>query len=283
MRRVFPIAAGLLAATLSPSFAADKPASTLTFSTGLDYSSGDYGTANDTKILYAPFTARLVAGDFSFSATVPFLQIEGTGDVVGGGDGGPIVTQCGPLRQRLGQCRPTSAPPTPVAPGVTRTSGLGDISLSANYLLPEDVSEDWLIEFQSRVKLPTASASKGLGTGKADFSFGVDVSRPVGALLPFVTLGYRLLGNPDFFALKNGLTASVGTGIEVGTSALLISYDYSAASVANGQDSHSLFGSWSVPINDKFRLTTYGVAGLSAGSPDFALGLQIAFKLGLRR
>ncbi|QCI79792.1 hypothetical protein E6W36_10335 [Hankyongella ginsenosidimutans] len=196
----------------------------LTFSTGVDYSRGDFDADAKTSIVYAPFTTQLAWGDWSFGATIPYIRIEGPGAVVGGGDSGVVVT-CGPRRQRLGLC-PQAEPSAPQA-AVTTAGGLGDLSFSAGYLLPEAWTGTWLVELQGRLKAPTASTRNGLGTGKVDYGIGVDIARGHGTVRPFINLGYRVLGdftyvNPaageaqdvDF---SNGPTVSAGTSVVLGT------------------------------------------------------------------
>jgi hypothetical protein len=256
-------------------FASAASAQTITpkvsFSSGLDYSQGKYGADTKTEIIYLPFTARLAAGDFNISATLPFTRISGAGDVVAGGTTGPIV-----IRRRG---RTITIPGSVTPPVTTRTSvsGLGDASIAAGYSLPESLSPAWLVEFQGRVKIPTASLSKGLGTGKADFGIALEVSRQLGAVTPFVNFGYRVLGDPAGIDLRNGVTASAGFSVDGSAGTFLASYDYSAKSVATSTDSHSLFASYSSRISGRLLLTGYGLAGLTSSAPDFALGLQLGW------
>lgn len=277
----------LLAGALAePCLAQSAPK--LTFSTGIDYSRGDFDADAKTSVIYAPFTTQLSWADWSFGATIPYIRIEGPGAVVGGGDTGVVVT-CGPRRQRLGLC-PADAPAAAQAP-VTRSGGLGDVSFSAGYLLPEAWTGSWLVELQARLKAPTASTQDGLGTGKVDYGFGVDIARAHGLVRPFVNLGYRVLGdftyvNPatgetqavDF---RNGPAISTGTSLVFGDNTVLLSYDYARKTVDTAADSHSLYGGWSYHVNDRLDLTGYGAAGLSRSAPDFAVGVQLSVPIGL--
>ncbi len=63
---------------------------TVSASTGIDYSSGDYGQAGTTEILVVPFTLRAKAKRVSFTATIPYLRIDGPGGVVIGAGGDPL-------------------------------------------------------------------------------------------------------------------------------------------------------------------------------------------------
>lgn len=281
------VSLALLAGVLAePCLAQSAPK--LTFSTGVDYSRGDFDADAKTSVLYAPFTTQLAWGDWSFGATIPYIRIEGPGAVVGGGDTGVVVT-CGQRRQRLGLC-PQAEPSAPQA-AVTTAGGLGDLSFSAGYLLPEAWTGTWLVELQGRLKAPTASTRNGLGTGKVDYGIGVDIARGHGTVRPFINLGYRVLGdftyvNPatgeaqdvDF---SNGPTVSAGTSVVLGDNTLLFSYDYARKTVDTASDSHSLYGGWTYHVGPHLDLTGYGAAGLSRSAPDFAVGLQISVPVGL--
>ncbi len=284
-RRIVSLA--LLAGALAqPCLAQSAPR--LTFSTGVDYSRGDFDADAKTSVLYIPFTSQLTWGDWSFGATIPYIRIEGPGAVVGGGDGGVVVT-CGPRRQRLGLC--PEAEPTPPQTTVTTQGGLGDLSFSAGYLLPEAWTGAWLVELQGRLKAPTASVSNGLGTGRVDYGFGVDVARGEGTLRPFVNLGYRVLGDFTFtdpvtgaaqdVDFRNGLTASAGTSVVFGGNTVLLSYDYAVRTVETAADSHSLYGGWTTRVSPHLDITGYGAAGLSRSAPDFVVGLQLSVPVGL--
>jgi len=226
-------------------------------STGVDYSSGDYGLSRNTDILVIPVNVRATAGDFAFSATLPYLSIDGPGGVVVGPDGRPL-------------------PGVPAIAG--SRDGIGDLSLGATYTIRPAI-DGLEVELGGRVKLPTSQDSKHLGTGKTDFKILTDISYAVGDIVPFVDLGYRFLGSPTGVSLRDGPTASVGFSAPLGKTVLIVSYDYARATTAVTDDSHELFGGLSVPVTQRFTVTGYGVAGLSKGSPDYGVGLLLTAKI----
>lgn len=230
----------------------------MSVSTGVDYSTGDYGLAQDTKILVVPLSARATFGDFAFSATVPYLRIDGPGGVVVGADGQPL-------------------PGVPSIPGAR--DGVGDVSLGATYSLHPVPLSGLEIGLGGRVKFPTSAQSQHLGTGKTDVKVSADISYAVGNFVPFVNVGYRFLGDPQGFPLRDGPTASIGASAPIGSSVLIVSYDYARASSALSADSQELFGGLSVPVTQRLTVTGYGVAGLSKGSPDFGAGLLLTVKV----
>jgi len=226
--------------------------------TGVDYTTGKYGASEDTTILVIPVSARFKTGDWRFSATVPYLQIDGASSIVGSGDGGPIIID-------------------PNAPRVKR-DGLGDLSVGAIFSAMKEETAGVNLDLGATVKLPTGSASDGLGTGKTDYSVSADTSKTFGVVSPFVTVGYRVPGDPDGVDLDNTFSASVGASVAFGESVAILSYDYRQATSDLAEDSREVFGAFSGPVGSA-NWTLYASAGLSDGSPDLGAGLMLTFKL----
>lgn len=244
---------GLVAAPV----AAQEPF-TVSATTGVDYSSGKYGADTSTDLFVAPLSLRVADRGLSITAAVPYLRIDSPGGVLVGPGGEPI-------------------PGVPTEAGVRK--GFGDLSLAFNYDFPDAMFGALGLSFGGRIVLPTSSAAKQLGTGKTSYSGSAEISYELGALTPFVTIGYRAPGDPDGVDLRNGFTGSVGTSYALGGSVLILSYDYARASSRVAADSHELFGAFSRPLNDRLSLTGYGIVGLSQGSPDFGAGLLLTAKL----
>lgn len=226
-------------------------------STGLDYSRGDYGLGADTDILVVPFSVRATLDNFTVSASLPYLKIDGPGGVVVGPDGQPLPGVVG-------------------IPG--KRSGLGDTSLGGTYTFRSS-DNPMELALAGRVKFPTSDSDKRLGTGKTDVKVSADLSYALGDFVPFVTAGYRFLGDPASGELRDGPTASAGFSAPVGRNVVILSYDYARSSTPFSEDSHELFGGLSIPVGERFTITGYGVGGLSKGSPDFGVGLLLTAKI----
>jgi hypothetical protein len=250
----------LLGATSAAAQQAPSTASvtreSLMLSTGVDYSSGSYGLPSNTTILVVPFALRAKLGDFAFTGSIPYLRINGSGVVVGP-DGKPI-------------------PGVPTSGG-TR-SGLGDVTLGAEYYVPSEQLGGLDLGIGGRVKIPTASKSKQLTTGKTDETVFLDASYTMGTVSPFVNLGYRFLGSPSGVNLRNGPTASIGSTFLLGKTILIASYDYARATTATTKDAHDIFGGITVPATKRLMITGYGSAGLSSGAADYDVGLLLSVK-----
>ena len=262
MRNILLALSGTSIALLASPASAQQATGTapvgLSFSTGIDYSTGNYGLDEDTNILVVPFALRATTGNLSFTASLPYISIDGPGGVVVGPGGEPL-------------------PGVPTQSG--KRSGLGDLSLGATYTVPAEALGGVELGLGGRVKLPTSSEDRQLSTGKTDVSLSAEASYAVGKAVPFVNIGYRFLGDPEGFDLRNGPTASIGSSFQLGASVLIASYDYARASSDLTEDSHELFAGLSAPLSPGLTVTGYGVKGFSQGSPDFGAGLLITAKL----
>jgi hypothetical protein len=222
---------------------------------GIDYSTGDYGDSEDTDILSIPLLLRYSQFPWTLKATIPWIQVKGPGDVVGGIDG-PVTTGGS-------------------AGEVTTESGLGDIILAATYMVDPWSEAAPSLDLTCKAKLPTADEDKQLGTGEPDYSLQVDLSKNVGAWTPFLTLGYQFMGSSDELALDNRVYGSLGVSAKASkTLTIGTVYDYRQAAKDSSDDSHEvgLFGTWRV--SPQWRVSAYGSVGLSDGAPDLNVGLQ---------
>jgi len=242
------------------------------FSTGSDFSSGDYGgDPVDTEITYIPFTTSYQSGLWTFQAAVPWVQIDGAGTVLGAGDGGVVI---GNPRQNPGG-----------GPGggeedfsATTESGLGDIWLSATYAVDAIPSDLFYLDLGAKVKLPTADDDKGLGTGKTDFTIQADFFKPVGNETPFLTLAYKSKGEPSDFELDDAMYVSVGSDIGVSPNTHVgLSVDFQESAVSGSDDSLELFGYINQSLSSNWSFMLYGYSGLEDGSPDYGIGFQLSY------
>lgn len=250
------LAAAPLAVAAAPAGAQDG-GSTYSFSTGFDYTSGDYGSTLDTEILYVPFTLKYETGSWLVWVTLPYIRITGPGTVVGGTDGAIVRKTDG---------------------AATRSTkdGVGDIVASLTYGLPRQTASQPLIEFTGKIKIPTASEKDGLGTGAFDYTFQVDASTTYGRVTPFGTLGYRIVGDPDGVRLDNIFLFSAGAGYELSRrSSLGMIFDYRQAAADGADDAVELTPYVAWKASDRWALNAYLVFGLTDGSPDHGVGMQV--------
>jgi hypothetical protein len=257
--RLFVVAVTLVVLPLGAAFAQmDDIKYKGTF--GVDYSNGNYGTDRNTDVELGLSTLSAILGNLKVNVSIPYMRIAGRGLVIFDAAGNPIVINR----------RTTDAPDV--------RTGFGDLNLGATYTIPPDVLDDFEVDMSARVKVPTASTRKRLGTGEADFGGNIEVSRQFGIWRPFVSLGYLIPGEPAGFVLNNTVSASAGTSLELNDHLVAIgSYDYDSPSSPLLPSSQEAFGSLSWLLSDSVTLTGYGTAGLSSGSPKVGGGLLVSY------
>jgi hypothetical protein len=227
---------------------------------GYNYSNGDYGTTRDTNVDLGLATLSATTGNFRFTASMPYMHIDGRGLVVFDASGNPIV-----INRRT------------ALPNDNRT-GWGDLNLSASYTIPAAILDGYEVRLSGVTKVPVASERRRLSTGKSDYGMSVDVSRQFGKWMPFVTFGYLSVGQAVGYTLYDTTSVSAGSSLELSDNLVATaSYDFDSADGPLTPDAHSLFSSLSWVRDDKITLTGYGTVGLSNGSPDMTVGFLVSY------
>ncbi len=238
----------------SPLYAIDR----LTLSTGMDYSKGSYGETSDTEIWYIPLSVKLEKSLLTYKLTLPFIQITGPGYVTG----------------------------AEAVPGKTGSSaqstetGMGDIIASASYtLIPYQIKKPTL-DLTARIKFPTADETRGLGTGETDYYLQADGLYSFGSLTSFGTLGYKIYGDPPGMNYENVFYYSIGGSHSFSNilSGGLI-YDFRQSATTSGTAVKEVTAFTSRKLDSKTKLLVYLVKGLSEGSPDWGVGINLGFVL----
>lgn len=223
------------------------------FTSGIDYSTGDYGDEGDTDILFVPFSLGYSQGPWAAKVTVPWVQIKGPGSVIGGGDGGVVVGGAEAIDD----------------------SGLGDIWAQLSYSLESFPADYGYLDLVGKVKFPTADEDKGLGTGEFDYTLQVDYFKPLGKLTPMATVAYKIKGDPEGSELDNVFFLSAGADYRLNeTINFGATLDWQDASSSASDDSLEIFNYLGYRVNDANLLTFYSYIGLSDGSPDIGGGIQ---------
>lgn len=256
--------------------AAPKPAPEWRVSATVNYSSGSYGTDSRTNILYAPITIRRVFRDGDVSLTIPFLSISGTGAVrlVGG-----TPTRTSTTASLTGSVaavsgggkRPGSSPLS----SSTTDSGLGDMILRGRYYLIEESDVSPLVALIGRIKIPTADADRGLGTGEFDEGAGVELTKTLAdRWLAFLDGGYNFIGDAPGTDFKNQWWYDVGMGYDV-TDQLTVSlfYEEYRALVNTVNNARDLLALTNYAVDDSLHLTGSLLIGPSNGAPNYGFGV----------
>lgn len=225
-------------------------ATTWEVATGVDYSTGKYGQPTDTQVLSVPLNASVQLDRLRLEVTIPYLDVKGPGSYIGG-----VVI-------------PSGAPMT--------NSGLGDINLGAAWLIHRDDGSFPAIEVAGSLKLPTASA--GLGTGKWDYSAAINFYHAFSPkFMLFGTVGYQWLSDFKTFNLENGVMASAGLNFKPSTDTsvgMTVNYRAQYFQGLGAQYSLSPYVLWN--FSEHWRVTGYGMFGLSQASPRIGGGIRLA-------
>lgn len=220
---------------------------------------GDFGTLSDTTITAVAATVRYQIDDLRISAQLPWMRISSAGTVFTGIGGTPLLVA-----------------PSVAAPRRVRR-GMGDLTVGAAYLLASEDHLPFSLELSGRVKLPTASNSSGLSTGKTDYSVGLEVSRLIGPVIPALSVSHRFFGDPAGWNLRNGteFTASVTVPF-VRTGTIYAAYTYTEAASRMIADGQEITLGLSMPLfAERVRLTAIGGAGVSRGAADLMAGTAV--------
>jgi hypothetical protein len=171
--------------------------------------------------------------------------------------------------------------PTPTNPGdpALRESGIGDTVFRSRFYLVNDRGPDGSkpsITPFVRLKIPTAPADRGLGTGKADFGFGVEVDKDFGPAFLFGDLGYTFVGQLRGLALRNRTTASIGVGKPLSDAVTLSGLlDWRRSIVLGNSDPADLVGILTYRLSPSTTVSPNAFVGLTDGSSDFGVGVQV--------
>lgn len=228
----------------------------LSFSTGIDYSTGKYGDTESTDTLFMPFGIKYETDDWTFRATIPYVESTGPSSVSGSG-ADRITLNNGQSTRR-------------------KEAGLGDIVLTGSWSALQQ--GPWLVELAAKVKLATADETKGLGTGENDFSVQTEVYRTLASHTLFGTLGYKKMGDPDGIDLKDPFYGSLGWSFRATqSSALGLSYDYRQKVQESGSPIREVTGFVTHKLDPQWKLQGYLVSGFSNASPDIGGGVFVFY------
>jgi len=227
---------------------------------GTYYSSGDYGVDEDTEISYIPISYELARFPWVLSVTVPYLSLQGPGDV---------FLETG----NIGRPRGTTSE-------MIDEKGLGDVFLTATYQLPP-IFNDWVfLDLTVQTKLPTADENNDLGTGKSDTGLQLDFYTSLERNTYFTTVGYRHRGKTPLYDLENSFYATLGLMRQYSDKTFLgLLYDYREKASSNGFESHELMPFLSYNLDSQWNVMLYSIFGFTNSSADNTIGFQISYTL----
>ncbi len=226
-------------------------------STGFDYSSGTYGAATPTEIWYVPIAVRASKGPWSFKVATGWLSVSGPA----------LLVDAGTADAALGLRTSGSA------------TGMADLNFSVTYSVDSLAAHNIFLDLTARLKAPTASFAKGLGTGEWDQAVQIDLSSVFGKFMPFAFVGYKVAGRPAGFSLRNVVYGEVGAQYawtdRISTGVM---YDVRQASIRTAETPQELTGYVALKLSERWSMTVYGGTGFSANSPSAGGGATLSRK-----
>ena len=241
------------------------------------YTSGHYGTDNRTNIFYLPFSVKRLFPNGDITLVIPYVSIEGTGAVRLVDGVGTRTSSAQGGGNGTGNGKKVAETPQATA---SSSSGLGDVILRGRYYLVEETSTIPLIALTARVKMPTASADDGLGTGKFDEGFGVESSKKLSERWRgFVDGGYTFIGDPDGVNFRNRWWYDIGAGYDVNQKLnLSLYYEEYRAVVTTVNNARDLFFTALFKPTSDIRGSGSLLVGLSNGAPNYGLTAGFSYR-----
>ncbi len=242
---------------------AGQDGNTMSFGTGLDYSTGKYGTRQRSRTLSQPFMAAYDTDNYGFEVSVPYLWQSGPAGTIAGARRRPILG----LHNYVSE------------------HGWGDITAGLTRILTDNPDSGWSTDVKGIVKFATADASKGLGTGKNDYSLQGDVFKDWDRFGASGTLGYSVLGSPGTIVVTgvqqdivfhNVFYGYLGGSYKISdTLKAGLTFHREQAAEKGGFKQKDVTVSLRQKLSSSTRLQYYLLKGLAAGSPGMEMGATV--------
>jgi hypothetical protein len=312
MRNSVSILALTLAST--PALAETVQKVSVLVSTGVSYSTGKYGDTRATEVITAPISAKFVRGPISIKVSVPFVHLRGPGTLIdtpiggasdggggGSGNGGSSSSNSGRGSSNSGSGSGNSGSGgggsgssgrgggnagtgstsggNVINPGGTNRSvnGLGDMSVTLTYSF--DVGSGIWFDTTAKVKIPSASVRKGLGTGRTDATLQAEAGKDFGPLGVYIGGRRKFAGSNAANPLRNTWGAGGGASYRMSKGASIgLDYDWQQASFVGGRPSSEVTAWTSLRLSKRLNLYLYGLVGTNSGSAEGAGGVSLSYR-----
>ncbi len=238
--------------------------SPVTVSAGFDRSSGTYGSNRTSNSLSVPVTLSYDTDNYGFALTASYLR-----------QTGPAGTFAGSRIRPVGVANP-----------VVSESGFGDITGSVTRYLINDDETGLSVDLKGEIKFATANQSRGLGTGKNDYSVEATVNKDYSTFGVSGSLGYSVLGSPGSVVvsgvqqniiLHNIFYGSVGATYKMSesTKAELVYNKQQAPEIGEFQQK-DITAILNFKLSKGKSLHIYVLRGFAKGSPDWGSGASVS-------
>ena len=227
---------------------------------GAEYTSGEYGGTESTDIWYYPLTLHYETGRWLWWTRIPYLVVEGPGDVVIIGSG-------------MGSRRTTTTTTT------RRTeSGIGDIIAAASYRLLKQTESRPAFDLTAKAYFGTADETKGLGTGENSYAVQLGLMKDIAAWTWYGTAGYQLTGDPAGTDYEDVLYGILDVAYNFDRHAVGAVLEVQQETLPGGDAPAKLTAYLTARPGRHTELTGYLLHGFTDASPDWGVGVTFAWK-----
>jgi hypothetical protein len=215
------------------------------------YFSGPFGGSSSIGVYDLPLTLRYHAANWQVSAELPLLAITGAGALVTGGN-----------------------------PRGVR-AGLGDLWLGGDLRLNRPQGWQPAVIPYARLKIPTASAAHGFGTGQPDAEIGSRVEWRVAApLYVYGQAGYRFDGRKAGLGIQNAPVLAGGVALLVTPhSVLSLAFEARGPLQSGAGETETALAAFSTPLSTCFSLQLFALRGFTPANAAYGGGLGITARL----
>lgn len=283
------IMASIFSSTLL-SGTANADDSSVRVATGFSYSEGEYGDIEATKVFAVPLSLTYRNGPLKIRLSVPWVSIDGPASLISTPEGQGGSSSSGGSGRGGGNSGPGSGggavevedddrviDDDPVTLVDNNRSGIGDVSATLTYSL--DLGDDFYVEPSVKVKAPTASRRKRLGTGEVDVTLSADVVKDIGDWSFYAHGRRKFAGKPEGSTIRSTWGAGAGASIAAAKGLWLgADYDWQQSAFRGTRASSEVTGWASVALTGRISLTAYAITGLNSQSADFAGGASISYR-----
>lgn len=313
MRRVLVTAIAIIVAGIGwgehvraadPTDKGPQPASERNWQIGVSpsYSHGNFGGTTTSEFIYAPLSIRRLFSKGDISLVIPSVTAitDGQTTLVGGtpfrvedrhgsnsgsNGSGSNKPEDGCSHQGHGNDNCGGASSIPAGKRVTST-GIGDVILRGRYYVLEETNYTPLVAVTARFKLPTATASQGLGTGKFDHGYGIEMSKLIGqSFMVFFDGGYNFIGDPDrgdgtgTLGLRNQYWWDVGTGYYLTRDWMAsVYFEEYRALVPGAVNARDFLFATNYRASAAWRFNGGVTVGVSNGAPDYVVSIGTSYR-----
>jgi hypothetical protein len=204
------------------------------------YMTGDFGTPTRSNLTYFSAVLGYVSPTYDVSITLPYLFLSNS-------SGSMSNTE----------------------------SGVGDVLLRGGMVLAPEGKGGFSADGSLAVKLPMASDTKGLGTGKTDYGAFIGLHQRTGQYKIHLNGGYIKVGDPSNVNLNDIYLYDIGISRVFGFTELYAYFEERRAVIPGAKNPQEINVGLFHVLNAEYAVKGRALLGLNNGGPDFGINLGI--------